>query len=166
MMPAADLMPSSFAQGSAAKTAAAARDRSDMLREVTLGIVLCILVTAGAIAVVLLLLGNAQWWWGFLAAGCLSIIAGALSLLPLWIGASFGAMGLLGGHFAAIALRLLVVLAGALLLIEVGGYAATPVLLLSVPFYFALLAGEVITLARRFLRDSARDAGSRGLSSN
>lgn len=137
-------------------------DEAPIFRSIIRGLALALAGTAAAVALVLLVLGRVEWWQGFLAAATLSVLAAAAALVPLKVGVRFGMLGALAGHFVAIVLRLLVVLGGALLLVNIGDYPATPVLLLCVPFYFALLAGEAITLARVFWERPAIGDGADG----
>ena len=117
--------------------------------------------TAALIAVVLAMLGRADWWIGFAVASVLSVLAAGASILAMRLGLGFGVEGAMAGHFGGVALRLLIVLGGGLLLVWVGEYPAAPTLFLAVPYYFATLAAEVVAMAKVFWSlDSARGGRS------
>ena len=109
-------------------------------------IAMAMLAAAVAIAAVLALVGRADWWQGFAAASVLSILAAGTSVAALRVGLRFGGMGAIGGHFAGMGLRLLIVLGGGLVLVQAGGYPALPTLALAIPYYFTTLAAEVVAM--------------------
>lgn len=120
----------------------------------TRALVRCIAIamigTAVIVAAVLALLGRADWWQGFAAASVLSVLAAGASIAALRVGLGFGITGAIGGHFAGMGLRFLIVLGGGLILLWAGEYPALPTLALAVPYYLATLAAEVVAMARAF----------------
>lgn len=111
----------------------------------------CVSVAMACVAIpvvlVLLLIARTDWWIGFAAATILSLLAAAASVALMRIGLGFGVQGAIAGHFGSVAVRLLIVLGGGVLLVTAGGYSAAATLALTVPYYFATLAGEAIALA-------------------
>lgn len=133
-----------------ARPPGAALEPGRVMRALIVALASALACTAALLALVLLVVGRADWWRGFAAAAVLSVVSAVLSVVPLRVGLSFGMLGALAGHFAAMVLRLIVLVAGALLLVKVADYPPAPTLTLSVPFCFALLAAEAVTLARMF----------------
>ena len=108
-----------------------------------------LVVTAAMLAVVLALLGRADFWQGFAAATVLSVLAAAASIGVMRLGLAFGVQGAMAGHFGGVLVRLLIVLGGGLMLVWAGGYPAAT-LILCVPYYFATLGAEVVAMVTFF----------------
>lgn len=127
-----------------------------VVRSVAIWLLLALLGTAGVLVVLLVLIARADWWEGLLAAFVLNLLAGVVSLVPLWLGLAWGIQGAVAGYFVGMGLRLFVVLAGALLLVQVGDYPAAPTFVLAVPLYLALLGAESASLGRLLWRADRR----------
>jgi hypothetical protein len=125
-----------------------APDPATALRAMIRDVAIALLLAAGAIALILALLGRGDWWSGFVAATALSVMAAATSIGAMRVGMGFGMQGAIAGHFGGMALRLLIVLGGGILLVTAGDYPAAATLTLAIPYYFATLAGETVALAR------------------
>jgi hypothetical protein len=106
-------------------------------------------VTAAMIAIVLALLGRADYWQGFAAASVLSALAAGASVGAMRLGLAYGVQGAMAGHFGGVLVRLLIVLGGGLMLVWAGGYPAAT-LILCVPYYFATLGAEVVAMVTFF----------------
>jgi hypothetical protein len=108
-----------------------------------------LVLTAAAIAGVLLLVNRDDWWRGFFAAGVIAVLSAMLTVPPLIWSLRGGAQRMVVGYFVSAALRALLSLGGCVLAVEVGNYPPAATLVLMVPFYFALLAVESAFVARR-----------------
>lgn len=115
-----------------------------MIRAVTAGYA----AAAGVLAAILALVNRADWWQGFAAAALASVLAAAVSLVPLAWGLRRGMGQMLGAYFLSAALRAIVSLTACVLAIVAGHYPAAPTLLLMVAFYFVLLTIEAAYLGR------------------
>ena len=104
-------------------------------------------VAAGGLAVLLALVNRADWWRGLLAAGVVSALASAISLLPLVWGVRHSVNAAVAGYFLAMGVRLAISLGGCLLAVHAGGYPQSATMLLMVAFYVAALAAEALVLA-------------------
>ncbi len=104
-------------------------------------------VAAGGLAVLLALVNRADWWRGLLAAGVVSALASAISLLPLIWGVRHSVNAAVAGYFLAMGVRLAVSLGGCLLAVHAGGYPQSATMLLMVAFYVAALGAEALVLA-------------------
>ena len=125
-------------------------DVGEATRVLVRRIAFAMLAMAGAIAAILVLVGRGDWWQGFAAASVLSVLAACGSVAALRVGLKFGISGAIGGHFAGMGLRLLIVLGGGLVLVAAGEYPALPTLGLAIPYYFATLAAEVVAIYGTF----------------
>ena len=110
---------------------------------------LAMLGAAAALALVLVLVNRVEWWQGLLAAGIVTILSAAASVPPLVWGLRRGVYHATAGSFAAMGLRAVVALGGAVLAVKAGGYPAAPTMLLMVVFYFAVLAAESYVVGTR-----------------
>lgn len=102
-----------------------------------------------AMALVLVLVNKIDWWKGLLAAAVVTIFSAAASVMPLTWGLRRGLYHATAGSFAAMGVRAVVSLGGAMLAVKALGYPAAPTLLLMVVFYFAVLAAESYVIATR-----------------
>lgn len=116
-------------------------------RRLVAGSGVALAVAAASTAVLLALVGRPDWWRGWVAAGAVSALATALSLVPLLWGVRRSLNAAAAGYFVAMGVRGLVSLGGCLLVIVAGGYPQTATLLLMAVFYVAVLAVEVAVLA-------------------
>lgn len=108
------------------------------------------MLVAGVIAwAVLNWLDSPVAWRGFWPATGVSVVAAVLSMLPLWIGGSFGLMGAVGGYFVSSALRVVVLIAGCMALVWWYGAPLKSTLLVMCIYYVAVLTTETILLARK-----------------
>ena len=110
---------------------------------------LAMLGAAAGLALVLVLVNRVEWWQGLLAAGIVTILSAAASVPPLVWGLRRGVYHATAGSFAAMGLRAVVALGGAVLAVKAGGYPAAPTMLLMVVFYFAVLAAESYVVGTR-----------------
>ena len=110
---------------------------------------LALLGAAAALALVLVLVNRLDWWKGMLAAAVVTILSAAASVPPLVWGLRRGVYHATAGSFAAMGLRAVVALGGAVLAVKAGGYPAAPTMLLMVVFYFAVLAAESYVVGTR-----------------
>ena len=104
---------------------------------------------AAGLALVLVLVNRLDWWKGLLAAAVVTIFSAAASTMPLTWGLRRGLYHATAGSFAAMGVRAVVSLSGAVLAVKALGYPAAPTMLLMVVFYFAVLAAESYVIATR-----------------
>lgn len=104
-------------------------------------------VAAGILACLLVLINKPDWWRGFLAAGVVSVLATAISLVPLLWGLKRDLHKAAAGFLAATGLRMMISLGGCTLAVLVGGFSAVPTMLLMMGFYLTVLAAEVLLLS-------------------
>jgi hypothetical protein len=135
--------------------AVAATGGQASIRGVALSVASTLVLTAGALALLLALVNRPDWWRGLLAATAVSALSAGLSLAPIAWGLSRPMNQRVAAFFAAMGLRAGVSLGGCVLAVSVGKYPAAPTLLLMVVFYFAILAVETAAAARALW--SARD---------
>jgi hypothetical protein len=119
-----------------------------LVRGLVRGVAVAFVVTLAALCGVLVLVDSAQWWRGLLAGAAVSLLAAGMSLPPLMWGLRRGVDKAAAGYFIAMGARSAVSLGGCLVAVMIGGYPATPTLLLMVVFYFVLLAVETTFVAR------------------
>ncbi|MEO6437208.1 MAG: hypothetical protein ABIP55_15815 [Tepidisphaeraceae bacterium] len=143
-----------MATGRAATLAGAARPA---ICAVACAYALTSLLIAGA----LLLVNDAAWWRGFVAASIATLMA-CVATVPViaWAMrlASSRADLAAAAFFATAGLRAGIALGAAALAVYAGAYPKTPTMLLVVPYYFAILAVETILLVR-LLWKSGGNAG-------
>ena len=106
-----------------------------------------LILAAGGSAALLALINQPDWWRGLLAAGVVSTLASAFSLLPLLWGIKRSLNAAVAGYFVAMGVRIMVSLGGCLLAILAGGYPKTSTLLLMAVFYVVVLAAESLVVA-------------------
>jgi hypothetical protein len=123
-------------------------DAAAARRGLTRRVVTAIVVTAAALACVVFLAGQADWWRGYAAATVASALAAGLSLIPLHRGLDKGFSALVPAVMAATGVRTLVVVGGCLLAVVAGRYPAAPTLILMLPYYLALLGVETAFLVK------------------
>ncbi len=117
----------------------------------------------GAVAGALLIAGTITWlavtWLspgaegrlGFMAGTFASVIAGFASVVPLILGAHFGAMGVVGGYFAGSFVRAILAIGICLAAIRWRDCPPVPTLLTMVVHYLAVLTAESIIVGRALL---------------
>ena len=125
------------------------------VRGLALSVASTLILTAGALALLMALVNRPDWWRGLLAATAVSALSAGLSLAPMAWGLSRPMNQRVAAFFAAMGLRAGVSLGGCVLAVSIGKYPAAPTLLLMVVFYFAILAVETAAAARALW--SARD---------
>ncbi|HZZ44489.1 MAG TPA: hypothetical protein VFE58_16255 [Tepidisphaeraceae bacterium] len=116
----------------------AASARRGLLR----GVITAIVGTAAVLAGIVFLIGQPDWWRGYIAATVSSLLAAGLSLIPLNIGLNKGFAGLIPAVMAATGVRTLIAVGGCMLAVIAGHYPAVPTFMLMMPYYFALLSIE------------------------
>lgn len=116
-------------------------------RRVVIAVVAALVITAMSVAVLLTLVQKPAWSRGLVAAGVVSTLASALSLIPLLWGVKRSLNAAVAGYFLAMGIRLAVSLGGAMLAVYAGGYPQAPTLLLMAVFYIAVLAAESLVIA-------------------
>lgn len=115
-----------------------------------IGVVGSVLITGGLTAGGIMALGATSWWSGWGAALVISLIASIISIVPLLLGVCGGIQAAIAGFFAAMMLRMLLMLGGSMLAIWVWHTPAKSTLLLAAPFYLAQVIAECAMLARAF----------------
>ncbi|WP_206292166.1 hypothetical protein [Humisphaera borealis] len=116
-------------------------------RRVVVAVVGALLVTGASILAILTLVQKPDWTRGLIAAGVVSALASALSLIPLLWGVRRTLNAAVAGYFLAMGVRLAVSIGGAMLAVHAGGYPQTPTLLLMAVFYVTVLAAESLVVA-------------------
>ena len=116
-------------------------------KRVVIAVVGALLVTAASTIAILSLVNKPDWSRGLVAAGVVSALASALSLIPLLWGVRRSLHAAVAGYFVAMGVRLAVSLCGSLIAIYAGGYPQTPTLLLMAIFYVAVLMAESLVVA-------------------
>lgn len=122
--------------------------RGDWIARIAIRTGVAILSSAGALAVVLLLVRRGEWWSGLGAATVISILAAGASVGPMGWGLSRGLQAAVGGYFVSAGIRMVVSLGGGLLAVMVGGYPALPTMVLMVVMYLAVLGAETWVVVR------------------
>jgi len=116
-------------------------------KRVVIAVVGALLVTGASIAAILSLLQKPDWNRGAIAAGVVSALASALSLIPLLWGVRRSLNAAVAGYFLAMGVRLAISLGGSLIAIYAGGYPQAATLLLMAIFYVAVLMAESLVVA-------------------
>lgn len=142
-------MTESYEQQPAAKRAVAAPEANlpAVARRLPVAVAVTLLATTALLAGVLVLLNQADWWRGLLAAAVVSALAAGISVLPMTWGLRRDLHKAAAGFMAAIGVRMLVSLGGCMLAVLAGGYPPLPTLTLMMAFYLAVLAVETWLMA-------------------
>lgn len=115
--------------------------------KLVVGVIAAIALTGGCIAAVLVLVNDADWWRGLLAATVTTVVASALSMLPLIWGIRRSLDKAVIGYFVSMGVRAGASVGVSLLAVFVIGYPRVATLLLMAVYYVAVLAVEAGTVA-------------------
>lgn len=134
------------APSDAASSVAAQRVLVRLLAATGMAMVLIAGLSAGLIAAT----HRRSWWDGWVAALIVSVVAAAVSLVPVAAGVFAGARFAAYGYLAGAVIRILITLAGGMVAVMMARTPAAPTLLLLVPLYFGQLLAEATVLCRAF----------------
>jgi hypothetical protein len=109
-----------------------------------------LLLTSALAAAGIAWLGHGDWWIGWSAALIVTALATGLSLTALALAIPYGMHATAQAYLASIAIRTLVTLGGCVAVAILLRDHAAAMLIIVIPFYFAQMLSEAITLAIAF----------------
>jgi hypothetical protein len=118
------------------------------IRPLVLVVIGAVVGTAVALAAVLVLVNNSEWWRGYAAASIAAFLAAGASLVPLAIGVRRGGAAVVQMFMLSSGVRGAVALGIAALAVGAGKYPLIPTLALVIPYYLVLLGVESALLTR------------------
>lgn len=139
---------SSTSSASAPGSGAAPIDARRVVTRLAGAVFGAMVLSAGALAVLIVATRHSQWWGAWAAAVAVSTVAAVLSLGPVIPGLFAGAQYVAVGYLAGMVLRMLIALGGGFAAVFVVRTPPGPTLLMLIPLYFAQIVAEAVILSR------------------
>jgi len=116
----------------------------------TIAVIGSVLAMAGVSAVCIALTGRSAWWSGWIASVVISVLATAVSLVPMALGLRAGVQNAAYGYLGGATARLLMTMFTTLAAVYVFRAPVFTTLVLLMPLYLAALIAECAVLWRSF----------------
>jgi hypothetical protein len=113
-----------------------------------------IVLTAIALAGLIVAAGRADWWAPFAVATGVTVVAAVLSITPMVLSLGRGPAASAVAHMIATGVRVVISLGGCFVIAKLRGLPMAPTLLFMMPYYLTVLAAESTMLARSIRQES------------